>query len=775
MGGEESRTGQLNTKKHMHLLETLPDTALLRSARRKPRDVDSRLLILLHEVNCRHPSQAVPATMADAPPVPHAIGGPAGISTNASLLDFFASPTNDALRGNSRAWIEQLDPLVHDYDGADILERIVSVPPTRAGAYIRYHRTEPGDTIGTIKVYTGFQQYVAGLVMTPLDGRVYATLGDLVAGQGHCVRIVERDFDALPNETIPTTDDIACAWWDDHDWTGMLGNCVLQDPGFVDDGSVGDPLPGRVARVRRTCYLQHELVELLMDHDYEPAKAYRTVLHRARALDQVDNYRELLDFLLVCATSERNNRPASLALAPPPVPVLMTQSLAEQRVAVHRMYLPLPAPPQAPIDSIRLMTLLAQERSASRKDDTDPATQLTKTFGVGGMNLLGRLLGTDDSDAWPPIWAVLAGSTSANALNNLADAYRQSGGPGCRPIATPAHLSLLKHVALAPDNINDLTQGLQPFIVATLDTSTNSASTRTAEIQANVEDHQLVFEGGSVDLRDARSFREANRKIFAPNTPTQFRSQMEAYLKVLKQVLGATHTLTVTVDTFMVMYREKEHDYEGYLGRIEKGPSKAMRWIQIRVGHFLRDLADGARDTTAPALLSLLRMWNYQDRSWYDLELPGLGPRTPGARGGIVDGGPSDDSTLSTRGTGTRTGASQGGGAPRNGGAAPGSSGTQGGGAGGGGGGGTREALPAADTPPELLAFRNAQEPNFRIGNITAGRGAFPVRDDGTPMCLTYHVRGSCTTACARRADHGPHTPTETARLVAWCQSVPSP
>ncbi|GKY96572.1 hypothetical protein MPSEU_000616800 [Mayamaea pseudoterrestris] len=735
MVGEESRTGQLNTKKHMHLLETLPDTALLRSPRRKPRDVDSRLLILLHEVNCRHPSQAVPATMADAPPVPHAIGGPAGISTNASLLDFFTSPTNDALRGNSRAWIEQLDPLVHDYDGADILERIVSVPPTRAGAYIRYHRTEPGDTIGTIKVYTGFQQYVAGLVMTPLDGRVYATLGDLRAPAMPVYAHRERPDCRHPARSQGTTQ------------AGPGG------PGFAAWRSAsarttrgGEPGAERHRRAGSAIY------------DTNPPRTACCIAPPAITI-------RTTRLCLACAsraTRRRRHRRRN----------------PRRRVAVHRMYLPLPAPPQAPIDSIRLMTLLAQERSASRKDDTDPATQLTKTFGVGGMNLLGRLLGTDDSDAWPPIWAVLAGSTSANALNNLADAYRQSGGPGCRPIATPAHLSLLKHVALAPDNINDLTQGLQPFIVATLDTSTNSASTRTAEIQANVEDHQLVFEGGSVDLRDARSFREANRKIFAPNTPTQFRSQMEAYLKVLKQVLGATHTLTVTVDTFMVMYREKEHDYEGYLGRIEKGPSKAMRWIQIRVGHFLRDLADGARDTTAPALLSLLRMWNYQDRSWYDLELPGLGPRTPGARGGIVDGGPSDDSTLSTRGTGTRTGASQGGGAPRNGGAAPGSSGTQGGGGaggGGGGGGGTREALPAADTPPELLAFRNAQEPNFRIGNITAGRGAFPVRDDGTPMCLTYHVRGSCTTACARRADHGPHTPTETARLVAWCQSVPSP
>jgi hypothetical protein len=46
--------------------------------------------------------------------------------------------------------------------------------------------------------------------------------------------------------------------------------------------------------------------------------------------------------------------------------------------------------------------------------------------------------------------------------------------------------------------------------------------------------------------------------------------------------------------------------------------------------------------------------------------------------------------------------------------------------------------------------------------------GNLPLRDDGKEMCLAWHLRGVCNTACRRSYDHTEHDQATNDRLRAW-------
>ena len=106
-------------------------------------------------------------------------------------------------------------------------------------------------------------------------------------------------------------------------------------------------------------------------------------------------------------------------------------------------------------------------------------------------------------------------------------------------------------------------------------------------------------------------------------------------------------------------------------------------------------------------------------------------------------------------------------------------------GAGGGVGGGAA-GPPAAGNPIQVRVQNAHRDPRF-IGNTpfavnirtrsirnaigVAGRDPPQVTRNGVLMstCLSWHVKGSCSADCARRADHVQNTAEETENLNGWC------
>jgi len=47
---------------------------------------------------------------------------------------------------------------------------------------------------------------------------------------------------------------------------------------------------------------------------------------------------------------------------------------------------------------------------------------------------------------------------------------------------------------------------------------------------------------------------------------------------------------------------------------------------------------------------------------------------------------------------------------------------------------------------------------------------ALPIRQDGRPMCMAFHVKGMCNTNCTQAHDHGQQLPADTQTLLTWCR-----
>jgi hypothetical protein len=48
---------------------------------------------------------------------------------------------------------------------------------------------------------------------------------------------------------------------------------------------------------------------------------------------------------------------------------------------------------------------------------------------------------------------------------------------------------------------------------------------------------------------------------------------------------------------------------------------------------------------------------------------------------------------------------------------------------------------------------------------------SMPSDSNGTPFCLTYHIKGRCNTGCSYVVDHVPHTLLQNQLLLMWCQA----
>jgi len=109
------------------------------------------------------------------------------------------------------------------------------------------------------------------------------------------------------------------------------------------------------------------------------------------------------------------------------------------------------------------------------------------------------------------------------------------------------------------------------------------------------------------------------------------------------------------------------------------------------------------------------------------------------------------------------------------------------GGGSGGGGGGDRTNTNPPTNDANARASNNHRDPrytgntpfanNVRTRSITdaiaaAGRPPPQVTREGRTMqtCLSWHVKGSCSRNCGRKADHGRNTPEEADTLYEWCQ-----
>jgi hypothetical protein len=77
---------------------------------------------------------------------------------------------------------------------------------------------------------------------------------------------------------------------------------------------------------------------------------------------------------------------------------------------------------------------------------------------------------------------------------------------------------------------------------------------------------------------------------------------------------------------------------------------------------------------------------------------------------------------------------------------------------------------------PYVEAFAPFRETGKRVREVIKAASAaghtLPANDAGTDMCISFHVKGICNSACGRKRDHASHNNAETARLTEWCNAA---
>jgi hypothetical protein len=80
----------------------------------------------------------------------------------------------------------------------------------------------------------------------------------------------------------------------------------------------------------------------------------------------------------------------------------------------------------------------------------------------------------------------------------------------------------------------------------------------------------------------------------------------------------------------------------------------------------------------------------------------------------------------------------------------------------------TRRTQLAVSNPALDAALQSLLPVTIRIKDLI-GPDDVPRNEAGSPMCLSYHLRGICSSNCRRKADHDrPLTPADKAALSNW-------
>jgi hypothetical protein len=70
-------------------------------------------------------------------------------------------------------------------------------------------------------------------------------------------------------------------------------------------------------------------------------------------------------------------------------------------------------------------------------------------------------------------------------------------------------------------------------------------------------------------------------------------------------------------------------------------------------------------------------------------------------------------------------------------------------------------------------AFQKFVDMNLRVRDVLQRAGPtnrVPTNNDGTEMCLSYHMKGVCNSNCSRHQDHKEHQASEDNAMVNWCE-----
>jgi hypothetical protein len=393
---------------------------------------------------------------------------------------------------------------------------------------------------------------------------------------------------------------------------------------------------------------------------------------------------------------------------------------------------------------------LVAEQWAARQDVINRhALSSVKTineyFGASTHTLL-RLCQVPNTVSLPPVYQKLADygkkKERITIQREVDDMMNQLGMSQLHFVIT-ADLATKLSSLMWKAHPEDLLQGIHPFCVGEISPDV------ITELQELARKYDLIStNGASPSLSDAQELVGTTKAYITKNL-ISLDAQNQLFLVLLSVFLGPAHAMTIawtghTMETeqnllSLQLYRPKTPRHQLLL------PALIQRWTQLRFSYWV-ELQRHSLNNIAPPSFDELWMHITLQLDWesalpnrYLAALPEFSPGDPAIR--LPLGRPPIP--------------------PTHGGAPP--------------------AVPPAARPgseserctPYLDAFAVYRATGTRVRDIIQDARqhghALPQNDAGGDMCVSYHVKGTCSTTCGRRADHATHTAGKMTRLKVWC------
>jgi hypothetical protein len=629
---------------------------------------------------------------------------------------------------------------------------------------------------GTILCYHRFTRYEAGLgEQTPYDGNCLSFFGDMIDGQVPPLVLLPDDlFNTAGSTQVPTS--------------AQLDLLLAQDTSLelVGPFQATDPDTEAIS-VRRIAFLPHKYVPLVLGQAFTPRVLWATL--RGAIVNGGDELScaELINWMRVAITRRAAGEASRVAVEPlrEPLIQLPTHGNQLQRYKLGLVRGDLPGL-QTGGNSVDLQAVASEianlaavqreqgeeERNRRRRENTKSPTEF---YGVQ-LPLLLQYSQVGTQEELTSFHTQVSRAPKGEQRRILQAEIKAVAGPSLLDYdivfyPSPALTAKVLDLTWYADLPDDFTSGINIFNLGAV-----SAGLAEQQRREGAEADTVMMGTTAASVADSRTINDSSKDVCIPHSLADLRYQLERFIALWYVILPTHHGLVQQLIKYRALLLKKERLA---LRAAPKLPSELAlvpfhlaRRLQLDINFWFKRQRDTSAIVPVPDLGVVFDEIEL-DKDWSRRLPPQYLQKPPSSIAGGPSVGGSSVSVLTT--PPGLTASSTSGSSVRN----PSSDRP---------GGGER-----SDPNNSQAPDRNPNYDDTRFGTLRAKAAlegirarrvrercqqatppiTLPKNDDGTTMCLSYHLLGMCNTRCGLKADHdrfrdGRTSAGELDRLKTW-------
>jgi hypothetical protein len=523
-----------------------------------------------------------------------------------TFVERYANTSNDPWNGEYGGYMRTFRDTNNPLTSADMFTAACNMGTDTPNAYIGLFTYE-GEECGRTMVLHGLSTFPTVLGRhTDWDNKTYAFVQDVDEGDitsveiqdGFFERTRQQNYSNVPG-TLPRMDELVAAEPDDE----LIG------PFDTDDANIVQ------SRTRILIGVPPKYLPIVINRRLRPKQVWTELIGAIRVDGNVEDCQELVDWAILGLCRHAANRPCSSVQRLPVAP-LADGHLNRHRRAILFQQLPganprnAPAGAVVPTQLVNLVGQLVHNQQTAREEDTARANTATAErlpsgfWGAATTARLCLLCGVTDELDLPELWLRLAAAGKKDRLAMdavLFDIAVEEDAVELLPIVTPALAKMFSTLRLAGDDMDDLSEGFQPFALSIQDFGTDiGGDEATAARNVALDYDQLMAGSMTTDLTDVRTLRTAT-KVTIPEAYSQSKAMFQATRLVVKAAFGPAHPMFTRYTRFVTKYVNRESFYNQRLAKLNLpyGPAQFVRHNQLQMTNWLRDMRS---HHTAPIL-----------------------------------------------------------------------------------------------------------------------------------------------------------------------------